>query len=289
MPVTGIEWTDMRWNPVHGCSKVSEGCRGCYAERDSHRWGHTEQDWTIQHAEENVTVKTHKFTESFPPRSSENNWLNQAPGDHNAPDGYHPTRVFVNSMSDLFHEQVPTEAIVSILDNCRDNPHAVFQILTKHGAENGRLEELAPHLDWPPNVWLGVSVEHRRRRYRIDQLRDVPVDVRFVSFEPLVGNVGADVDLDGIEWAIVGGESGHTRREMEHEWACALLDAAREHGTRFFFKQSSGPRPGMNPKLSVPNDHGFYEQRVIREFPRPDDSVLEANDWLEAAPGGESA
>jgi protein gp37 len=241
-----IRWTDRTWNPVHGCSKTSEGCAHCYAERVSRRFGHTDEPWTGEHAAENVTLKPSKLDE----RLSDSAW------------------VFVNSMSDLFHTEVPHAFIVAVFEACREMSQSAFQVLTKHGPDDGRE---SPHP--PDNVMLGVSVESQAREYRIDWLREQPAVTRFVSFEPLVEDV-TPVDLAGIDWAIIGGEShpgDDARREMDPEWARALVDECRTQDVAVFFKQHSGPRPESDTRLLVDG----VRQR-IEEFPALPDGVVPA-------------
>jgi len=224
---TTIEWCDATWNPVHGCSKISEGCVNCYAAKLSQRYGHTECEWTAEHADENVQLQRHHL--DYPDSLDE------------------PARVFVNSMSDLFHEQVPDEYIHEVLDVVEGNPQHAFLVLTKHGTENGRLPSWSR---WPENLWMGVSVEQGNRTYRIDQLRETDAATKWVSAEPLVGPV--TTSLEGIDWLVVSGESGPDdhRREMHHGWARALRQQARHDGVPFYFKQSSGPQQGHEPVLA---------------------------------------
>jgi protein gp37 len=274
MQPSDIAWTDYTWNPTHGCSKIEppdgeSGCTNCYAERLSRRYNHTDHEWTNEYAEENVQTKPGKLDE---PASI----TAPAPEDWstaNLPAGNHPLRVFVNSMSDLFHSQVPDEFVQKVFGSMRNCPHHVFQILTKRP---GRAAHMA--LDWPPNVWIGTSVEDDRVTERIDLLRDCNAETLFISFEPLIGPVGK-VDLSGIDWAIVGGESGPDadRREMNHAWARALLEQCRRDGIAFFFKQSSARRPGQGTALTVYNpEFDIYEQREIRELPDPAEAVVKA-------------
>lgn len=246
MQPSNIAWTDQTWNPTHGCSKVSAGCENCYAERISRQYGHTDHEWTNEHASENVTERPSKLEEPYE--------LDE------------PARIFVNSMSDLFHSEISEEYIREVLAVMRNCPHHVFQVLTKRP---GR----AAHLDvqWPPNVWLGTSVEDHRVVDRLDLLREADAETLFVSFEPLIGPVG-DVDLTGYDWAIVGGESGPDadRREMDHAWARAIREQCAAQDVAFFFKQSSGRKPETGTRLTVERDLGgqtIYEQREIREMP----------------------
>ncbi|WP_077152456.1 DUF5131 family protein [Halorubrum tropicale] len=244
MQESNIAWTDTTWNPVHGCSKVSSGCDNCYAERISRQYGHTEEPWTNEHAEANVSVRPDKLEEPY--------GLDE------------PQRIFVNSMSDLFHSRVSDEFISDVFAVMRNCPEHVFQILTKRP---GR----AAHIDlaWPPNVWMGTSVEDGRVVDRVDLLRDCDAETLFLSCEPLIGPLG-EVDLEGYDWVIVGGESGpdDVRREMDHEWARDIFQQCRDQDVAFFFKQSSARKPERGQRLTVRNEEwGTYEQRKIQELP----------------------
>ena len=229
MQESAIAWTDSTWNPTHGCSKVSAGCENCYAERISNRYNHTDHEWTREHAGENVTEKPHKLEEPY--RLDE------------------PQRIFVNSMSDLFHSAISDEYIREVFAVMRNCPEHVFQILTKRP---GRAAHMA--LQWPENVWMGTSVEDERVVERLDLLRECGAETLFVSFEPLIGPV-EDPDLSGFAWAIVGGESGpaDVRREMAHEWVWPIREACREQDVAFFFKQSSGAQPETGTALRCPD------------------------------------
>jgi protein gp37 len=249
---TNIAWTDETWNPIHGCSRVSAGCDNCYAEQLSYeRYGWTDEPWTPEHAAENVTLKPERLERG---------------GDGHPAQYDSPTRIFVNSMSDVFHSQVPEDYIRDLFAVMRNYPEHVFQILTKRP---GRAAEMA--IEWPPNVWMGTSVEDDRVTERLDLLRDCDANVLFVSFEPLIGPVG-DVDLTGYEWAIVGGESGPEHREMAHEWVWPIKDACRRDGVAFFFKQSSGPRPETGQALRCRDG----KRREYREMPEPSPVVERA-------------
>jgi len=238
-----IRWTDKTWNPVHGCSKTSEGCANCYAERVSRRFGHTDHDWTVEHAGENVQLKDGVRDA----RLAEPAW------------------VFVNSMSDLYHEEVPRSFIEGVFDACREMDRSAFQVLTKHGPDR---ERASPHP--PDNVMLGVSVEAPNREYRLDWLREQPAATRFVSFEPLVNPV-LGVDLSGIDWAIIGGESGPGHRPMDPEWARSLVEQCRDQDVAVFFKQHSGLYPEDDTRLLV---DGL--KRRIEEFPELPHGVVPA-------------
>jgi len=208
--VSKIEWTEATWNPVTGCTQVSPGCAHCYA---------------LTFAERFRGVPGHPYENGFD--------LQLRPERLNQPlDWKKPRTIFVNSMSDLFHEDVPEDYIRQVFDVMKRADWHTFQVLTKRSK---RLAELAPRLEWPDNVWMGVSVENQRWTCRIDDLRTVPAAVRFLSCEPLLGPLL--LDLRDIHWVIVGGESGHRARRMKPEWALAVRDQCVEAGVPFFFKQ----------------------------------------------------
>jgi protein gp37 len=211
---SAIEWTDATWNPVTGCSKVSPGCAHCYAETFAERFrgtpGHPyEQGFDLQ---------------LWPKRLSLPLTWRQ------------PRRIFVNSMSDLFHEDIPIEFIQQVFAVMQQCHWHQFQILTKRHA---RLASMAASLPWPENVWMGVSIENRRFVHRADYLRQVPSAVRFISAEPLLGRLEG-LDLTGIDWLIAGGESGARHRPMKIEWVRELRDRCLAEGVAFFFKQWGG-------------------------------------------------
>ncbi|PYN61930.1 MAG: hypothetical protein DMD90_21920 [Candidatus Rokuibacteriota bacterium] len=220
---TGIEWTDATWNPVTGCTKVSPGCKNCYAERLAARL----------HAMHNPRYRNgfkltlHPDLLSLPLR-----WRR-------------PRMIFVNSMSDLFHEAVPAEYIWQVFAVMGQAPWHTFQILTKRSK---RLRQLASGLSWPSNVWQGVSVESSRYTARIDDLREIPAAVRFISIEPLLGPIPA-LPLDNIHWVIVGGESGPRRRPVEAGWVREIRDQCLTADVRFFFKQWGGRTPKSRGRL----------------------------------------
>jgi protein gp37 len=211
-----IEWTEATWNPVTGCSKVSTGCKHCYAERLARRL----QAMGAVRYRNGFTVTLHPAVLDLPQR-----WRQ-------------PRMIFVNSMSDLFHDHVPLEFIQRAFATMRACPQHTFQVLTKRSA---RLRDLAPYLDWAPNIWMGVSVEDRRVIHRIHDLQTVPAHVRFLSCEPLLGPLD-DLPLDGIHWVIVGGESGPGARPMQAAWVRAIRDQCRRADVPFFFKQWGGAR-----------------------------------------------
>lgn len=210
-----IEWTQTTWNPVTGCIKISPGCKFCYAERFAERFR---------------GVSGHPYEQGFDLRLHPG-WLDQ-------PFGWRKPRVvFVNSMSDLFHEGIPADFIRRVFQVMRQARHHTFQVLTKR-PEN-LLRFVQDHLDdIPENVWLGVSVETQHYAWRIDYLRQVPSRVRFLSCEPLLGPL--NLDLTGIHWVIVGGESGPGARPMRVEWARHILRQCKNQNVPFFFKQWGG-------------------------------------------------
>jgi protein gp37 len=212
--VSHIEWTDATWNPVTGCNKVSQGCKHCYAERFAERFrgipGHPyEQGFDLRLWPERLSLPLE--------------WKE-------------PKRIFVNSMSDLFHEKVPVEFILRVFDTMVKAKWHTFQILTKRAK---RAAEIGPLLPYRPNIWQGVSVENSDVAWRIDELRRVPAMVRFLSLEPLIGPI-PDLDLNGIHWVIVGGESGPGARPMDTDWVREIHDACRQQSVPFFFKQWGG-------------------------------------------------
>jgi protein gp37 len=203
---TGIEWTDRTWNPTTGCDKVSPGCTHCYAEALTKRF-HT-------NFPNGFDLTLHRNRLEEPKR-----WKK-------------PSRIFVNSMSDLFHEEVPIDFLKEVFEVMRETPWHIYQILTKR---DKRLVELAPQLEWSDNIWMGVSVENQNYVHRVDSLRQVDAKLRFLSCEPLLGPL--QLDLTGIHWVIVGGESGQKHRPMQAEWAQSIRDQCQDAGVAFLFKQ----------------------------------------------------
>lgn len=229
MAATEIEWTDATWNPVAGCTVLSPGCTNCYAMRMAARLDAMGQ------------AKYRSLTH----RSGERNvWTGAVRCDEaslDVPLRWRKRRlVFVNSMSDLFHPDVPESFIGKVWRTMAAAHWHTFQVLTKRAA---RMREIAGRLDVLPNVWLGVSVENADYLWRLRELRATRAAVRFASFEPLLGPVTeADLDLDEIDWAIVGGESGPGARPLRIEWVRAIRDQCEKQGVAFFFKQWGGPR-----------------------------------------------
>ncbi len=218
-----IEWTDTTWNPVTGCTKVSEGCRNCYAERMAYRL----QAMGNRRYVHGFKVTLHEDLIEQPLK-----WKK-------------PRIIFVNSMSDLFHKDVPIEFIQRVFATMNNCPQHIFQILTKRSR---RLAKLAHKLTWTQNIWMGVSVENKDVVNRIYDLTQVPSAVHFLSLEPLLGPID-HLPLHGIDWVIVGGESGPGARPIKKEWVEDILRQTRNHNIPFFFKQWGGVRKKRNGRL----------------------------------------
>lgn len=217
---TSIEWTEATWNPVTGCTKVSPGCKFCYAERMAKRLEAMGQ-----------------------PRYRNGFRVTLQPDIVDLPLRWKSSKmIFVNSMSDLFHVDVPTLFIQRCFETMRRATHHTFQVLTKRPE---RAAAIAGSLPWPKNVWFGTSVENQDCTWRIRELRRVPAAVRFLSVEPLLGPI-ARLSLQGIHWVIVGGESGPGARPMQREWVTAIRDRCLKHDVRFFFKQWGGVHKSQN-------------------------------------------
>jgi protein gp37 len=233
-----IEWTDATWNPVRGCTKISPGCKHCYAETFAERFR---------------GVSGHPYEQGFDPRL--------VPGKLNEPFKWSTSRmVFVNSMSDLFHTYVPDEYIERVAKVMVTANWHIYQVLTKRAE---RLQQLLSRrlrfASEARNVWWGVSVENRKHGLpRIDHLRKAPAQVRFLSVEPLLEDLG-EIDLSGIHWIIVGGESGHGARPMKREWVLNILQQCREQNVKFFFKQWGGVHKSKTGRL--------LDGRTYDEFP----------------------
>ena len=212
---SAIEWTESTWNPVTGCTKISAGCLHCYAERMAKRLQAMGQQRYRNGFK--LTLQPEALDEPY-------KWKK-------------PRIVFVNSMSDLFHEKVPLGFIREVFSVMNDNKRHTFQILTKRSE---RLRELAPLLDWPKNIWMGVTIENNDYIDRADDLRSINAAIKFLSLEPLLGPV-QDLKLDGIDWVIVGGESGPGARLMKEAWVLDIKKKCdNKHKTPFFFKQWGG-------------------------------------------------
>ncbi len=223
---SAIEWTEATWNPTTGCDRVSLGCDNCYALTLSKRL---------------KAMGAAKYQTDGDPRTSGPGFgVAIHPAALRVPYGLRKPRiVFVNSMSDLFHAKVPLSFVREVFAVIGDTPQHTYQLLTKRSA---RLRKLASELDWPDNLWMGVSVENEQATSRIDDLREVPAAVRFLSCEPLLGPV-PNMNLTGIGWVIAGGESGPGHRPMSPAWVAGVRDQCREAQVPFFFKQWGGRTP----------------------------------------------
>ena len=229
---SGIEWTEATWNPTTGCDRMSAGCDNCYALTLAKRLkgmgsAKYQNDGNPVTSGPGFDVTVHEDTLGIPHRWRE------------------PRTVFVNSMSDLFHARVPLDYVRRVFDVMEDTPRHTYQVLTKRAS---RLAKLAPLLDWPANVWMGVSVESEKELARVDHLRKVPAAVRFISAEPLLGPLDG-LNLDGIQWLIVGGESGQGARPMDPTWVRDLRKLSAASETAFFFKQWGGRTPKAGGRL----------------------------------------
>ena len=211
---SSIEWTDSTWNPLTGCTKISLGCTNCYAERMALR---------LQ------AIGQPNYANGF--RITLHGNLIELPLGWKK-----PQTIFVNSMSDLFHEEVTDEFIFRIFDTMRRAKWHRFQILTKRSK---RLLDLSPHLQWMPHIWVGVSVESQNYTFRIDHLRKTEARIKFLSLEPLLGPI-PDLNLEGIDWVIVGGESGPRARAMQAGWVIDIRNQCQKSKVPFFFKQWGG-------------------------------------------------
>lgn len=211
---TKIEWTEATWNPITGCDKISSGCKNCYARRFAERFR---------------GIRGHHFEQGFDLRL----WPERL---NHLLTWKKPRMVFVNSMADLFHEKVPEKFIKDVFEVMAKADRHIFQVLTKRSQQ---LVKLAPKLPWPPNVWMGVTVESPKYCNRISHLKRVESAVRFVSMEPLLSEMG-NIDLEGIDWIIVGGESGPGARLMRSEWVREIRDQCIRKKVPFFFKQWGG-------------------------------------------------
>lgn len=211
---SSIEWTESTWNPITGCDKISPGCKHCYAERMAHRLKAMGQPNYVN----GFDLTLHENALDAPLR-----WKK-------------PQTIFVNSMSDLFHKDVPTEFILKVFEVMTKATWHHFQILTKR---SDRLLELSPKLNWRPHIWMGVSVENDSYTFRIDHLRNTGAHIKFLSLEPLLGPIPS-LRLNGIDWVIVGGESGPGARVLQKSWVIDIRNQCRSAKVPFFFKQWGG-------------------------------------------------
>jgi protein gp37 len=232
---SSIEWTDATWNPVRGCTQISPGCKNCYAKTLAERFR---------------GVSGHAYEQGFD--------LRLVPEALELPLRWKkPRRIFVNSMSDLFHERIPLDFIRQTFAVMAKASHHQFQVLTKRAE---RLAEISAELDWQPNIWMGVSVENANYLSRVDPLRGTGAHIKFLSIEPLLGPLG-DLDLNGIDWAIVGGESGPGARPMDEAWVTDMRDQCIAQKVAFFFKQWGGVQKRRTGRL--------LEGRTWDEMPQP--------------------
>lgn len=223
MATSKIEWTESTWNPITGCTKISSGCKNCYAERMAKRlqaMGQSNYDNGFK-----LTLHDHMLERPL-------QWKK-------------PRLIFVNSMSDLFHEDVSIEFIQKIFNVMRRAYWHNFQILTKRSK---RMLDLSIDIDWPVNVWMGVSVESNKYNFRIDHLRETNAQIKFLSLEPLLGPLPA-LDVSGINWVIVGGESGPNARPIEESWVTDIRDQCLFSEVPFFFKQWGGTNKKKNGRI----------------------------------------
>ena len=216
MAQSSIEWTEMTWNPTTGCDKISDGCKFCYAEVMTKRL----KAMGLEKYDQGFKIRTHEHELETPYK-----WKK-------------PRVVFVNSMSDLFHKDVPIEFIQKVFRVMKDNPQHVFQVLTKR-ADVLRYYDSEGWLDWSHNIWMGVSVENEKVTNRIDLLRQTNARVKFLSCEPLIAPL-PNMNLKGMDWVIVGGESGRKPRPMNEEWVTDIKDQCQKADVAFFFKQWGG-------------------------------------------------
>jgi protein gp37 len=223
---SGIEWTEATWNPTTGCDQTSPGCDNCYALTLAKRLRAMGQPKYQNDGDPRTSGPGFKLTVHEDTLATPYSWKQ-------------PRLIFVNSMSDLFHPDVPVDFIRSVFEVMSETPQHTYQVLTKRSK---RLASVGKKLDWPPNVWMGVSVETERYAFRLDHLREVDAAVRFVSAEPLLGPL-PNLDLKGIDWLIAGGESGPNARPMAEWWVRDLRDQCGQAGVAFFFKQWGGRTP----------------------------------------------
>lgn len=216
MAQSSIEWTEMTWNPTTGCDKISAGCKFCYAEVMSKRL-HT---MGVEKYRNNFDITLHEDELKTP-----YTWKK-------------PKIIFVNSMSDLFHKDVPIEFIQKVFRVMKENPQHIFQVLTKR-ADVMLYYDKEGWLEWTHNIWMGVSVENQKSMHRVDLLRETNARVKFLSCEPLIGAL-SDMNLQSIDWVIVGGESGRTPRPMKKEWVTDIKNQCQKSDVAFFFKQWGG-------------------------------------------------
>jgi protein gp37 len=261
---SSIEWTETTWNPITGCSKISPGCDNCYAIREARRLSGNPSP-AVRQAYNGTTHRLNGRT----------NWtgiLRPIPSRLEQPLHWkQPRRIFVNSMSDLFHEDVPDSYIHAVADVMKSANRHTYQVLTKRAERLRRMlsSELRSYAGLD-HIWWGVSVENRRHGLpRIDELRRAPARVRFLSIEPLLENLGK-IDLTGIHWVIVGGESGPSSRPMQPQWVRSIRDQCETAGVAFFFKQwgTFGPKDGAIARLGKKAAGRVLDGRTWDEYPQ---------------------
>lgn len=237
MASTKIEWTNSSWNPLTGCTKVSPGCQNCYAERMAKRL----KAMGNPNYKNGFELSIHENSLNLPLK-----WKS-------------PKYIFVNSMSDLFHEDVPLEFILRVFDVMEQANWHTFQVLTKRSE---RLMKLSSKINWPSNVWMGVSVENQDYLFRVDHLRKTKAKIKFLSIEPLLGRI-SNIKLDNIDWVIVGGESGPKSRKMDPAWVIEIRDSCQEQNVPFFFKQWGGVNKKKNGRFL---EGKLWDQMPSKQF-----------------------
>ncbi|HDZ85395.1 MAG TPA: phage Gp37/Gp68 family protein [Candidatus Moranbacteria bacterium] len=243
-----IEWTEVTWNPTTGCSKISDGCKHCYAEIMSYRL----KAMGLKKYEHGFSVRVHNKTLTIPFE-----WKK-------------PRLIFVNSMSDLFHQEIPISFIKEVFKVMNSCPQHTFQVLTKRG---DILEKYSKELSWSPNIWMGVSVENMLTIDRIDCLRNTQAAVKFISFEPLLEHI-EDINLNLIDWVIVGGESGSKSRPIKKGWVEAIHRQCISEGVKFFFKQWGGKNKKKAGRLLNKKTYSEMPQiEIVRGEKEPNKSL----------------
>lgn len=240
MAQSSIEWTEMTWNPTTGCDKISAGCKFCYAEVMARRL----KAMGVEKYKDGFKLRMHEDALNIP-----YTWKKQK-------------IVFVNSMSDLFHKEVPLDFIQKVFKVMNENGQHTFQVLTKRA---DRLLEIHNELNWTHNIWMGVSVEDSRVMNRIDLLRQTNARTKFLSCEPLIGPL-PDMNLENIDWVIVGGESGRKARPMDADWVLDIMDQCTAANVAFFFKQWGGNNKKKTGRM--------LNGQTYNEMPEPNDIVL---------------
>ncbi|MES2063129.1 MAG: phage Gp37/Gp68 family protein [Bacteroidota bacterium] len=249
MAESTIEWTELTWNPVTGCKKISPGCKFCYAEVMSRRL----KAMGVEKYKDGFKIRIHPESLNIP-----FTWKK-------------PKVVFVNSMSDLFHDEIPLEFIKAVFSVMNATPQHTYQVLTKR---SDRLLSIAAELNWTSNIWMGVSVENEKYVQRVIELSQTPAKTKFLSVEPLLGPV-RNLPLENINWVIVGGESGHGARPVKYEWIESVRLQCEDHNVPFFFKQWGKPKFNVNSndptidKLHPRHAKGGCELdgKIYRELP----------------------